>query len=130
MTIAYLYTMKSFSDNLAGVGDQYKRFFVIFADIISQADRLHPVQGCENDILVLAGISALCVTNTGAAPQSVDDKIADWFRAVAHYVKIFGQVKALNESIDHERADRKPQKRVKSCLYIKYKESGSCDQRV
>ena len=54
--------------------------------------------------LSLAGISALCVTDTGAASQSVDDKIADWFRAVAHYVKIFGQVKlSMKVSIMKER---------------------------
>ena len=44
--------MKSFSDDLAGVGDQYKcRRFLLF-DEISQLYGLHPVQSRQDQVFV------------------------------------------------------------------------------
>ena len=122
--------MEAFAYDLACIGDQDKGFFVIFADIISQPDCLDSVQCSQDNIFILAGISAFCMADAGAAPQSVNDEVADRLRVVAHDIKVFGQVKALDKSIDHERADRQAEKRIQSGLYIKYKESCPCDQRV
>lgn len=104
--------MESFPYDLTGIRDQYKSFFVIFPDKISQPDCLYPVQRGQDNILIPAGIGAFCMADAGAAPESVHDKITDRFRVVAHNVKIFGQIKALDKSIDHERADRKTEKRI------------------
>ena len=52
--IVDLYTVEAFSDDLACVGDQDEGFFIIFTDVISQADCLDPVQGSEDDVFVFS----------------------------------------------------------------------------
>ena len=50
--IVDLYTVEAFSDDLACIRDQDEGFFIIFTDVISQADCLYPVQGSEDDVFV------------------------------------------------------------------------------
>ena len=81
--------METFSYDFTRVRDQDKSFRIILPDIISEPDSLHPVECRENDIFVLAGVRSLGMAHAGASVQGVYDKVADRFRMITYYIKVF-----------------------------------------
>lgn len=65
-----------------------------------------------------------------ASSQRMYDIIADWLGIVAYDVKIFGQVKAFDERIDHKRADRKTEQGKQSGFYVENEKTCGCDQCI
>ncbi len=55
---------------------------------------------------------------------------ADRIWISAYDVKVFGEVQALDEPVYHERADGKPEERVKPRLDIEYKTSGKGNDKI
>ena len=58
------------------------------------------------------------------------NEVADRLRVFAYHVKVFGQVQAFDESVDHKGAERKPQKGIKPCLNVEYEEGGYGDEKI
>lgn len=125
-----LYTVKSFSDDFTGIGDQDKCGWLGLLNIVPKPDRLRTLQCCENDIFVFPGKCSLCVDDGRTAAQFVDDERADRIWFVADNIEVFGQIKTFNEVVHHERTDGQSEYRVESRLDIEDEKPGGCDQCI
>lgn len=102
-----LHTVKSFSDDLACVGDQDKCFRFVFFDEVAEFYSLRTIQCGKDDVLAFSGKCALRLTDSGAPVQFVGQKVTDRFRVVTDNVEILGKVETFDERVDHKRTDRK-----------------------
>lgn len=122
--------MKSFSDDLACIGNQNKCFGFVFFDEVAELYSLRTIQRSKDDVFVISGKCALCLADCGAPVQFMGQKITDRFRVVADNVEILGKVETFDERVDHKRTDRKPEERIKPSFDIEDKTSGDRDQNI
>ena len=122
--------MKSFSDDLACIGNQNKCFGFVFFDEVAELYSLRTIQRSKDDVFVFSGKCALCLADCGAPVQFMGQKITDRFRVVADNVEILGKVETFDERVDHKRTDRKPEERIKPSFDIEDKTSGDRDQNI
>lgn len=61
--------MESFSDDLAGVGNQNKGRRIICLDKVTEFDCLLTVQRCENNVFLFTGKGSVCFTDCGASTE-------------------------------------------------------------
>ena len=101
--------MEPFPNDLTCIGNQYERGRIFFFNKIPQQHGLMPVQRGKDDILLRSGKGPLPVADRGAAVQLMYDKITDWLRPAAEYVKIFGQVQAFDKVVHQHGAERQSQ---------------------
>ena len=122
--------MEPFPNDLTCIGNQYECGRIFFFNKIPQQHGLMPVQRGKDDILLRSGKGPLPITDRGAAVQLMYDKITDWLRPAAEYVKILGQVQAFDKVVHQHRAERQSQAGVQPHLHVKHEKSGYRDRHV
>ena len=127
---AFLHAMKSFSDDLACIGNQDKCFRFIFFNEVAEFYSLWTIQRGKDNVLVFTGKRSLRLTDGGAPVQFVGQKIADRFRMIADNVEIFGKIETFDEGVDHKGTDRKSKERIQPGFDIEDKTSGDGDQNI
>ena len=121
---------KSFTNNLAAVGDHHESAGVVLFQEIPKLDGLASLHNRQNDEFLLVRVGSLTLKNGGTPFQFIMDEIADGIRLVTDDREILTEVDVLNDAVDNEGFRHQAGEREKTGRGVKDETGGHGDEKI